>query len=358
MRVRPITIFFIAAVIIIVIVSTVPWQSASESTTVTIGYFHGGRVNMIYRTHINGFFDQEEVEVKLYTKNLGGNELLEVPKIHEEFLEMSESTLKLGRMRGTEIVDMIINRDVVAGTIGESSFIQKINEGAPIVAVALLGYTAVPGKAIIMRKDVKINSTEDFKDKTLISKRGGPGDAIFLREFIEDIGLTPGDLNIIDQVDEDQVTEWLEEGKIDGGLFHVKGVRNLVLNDVAYIYRPMNWMNIEISHSVLVFHKDFIEEHPEEVEKVVMAYVRRIKYEKNIPEEEKDRSWAKGLMMVGEFQGMSIPTYDFPPKIRINLLNEMQDLLLKYGYIEEKINIEEFVDNSYVEKAHTELNIA
>ena len=329
----------------------------ADESTVKIGYFQGGRVDMIYRTNINGFFDQEGVDVKLYTTELRGKEFLEVPKTHEEFLEIQKNTLNFGKVRGTEIVDFMLEGGANAGTIGESSFIQKFHEGAPIVAVSLLGYDRTPGKAIIMRKDVKINSVEDFKGKTLISRRAGPGDSIFLREFIESIGLTPEDLNIINQVDDGDAKDWLRDGKIDGGFYHLRMARQLILEDVAYIYRPMNWMDSAISHALLVFHKDFVKNHPGKVQKVVTAYMKRIVYENSLPEEEKDKSWVKGLTMIGEFQGMSTPQYDFPPKIRIDLLNEVQDLLLKYEYIDEKIDIEEFVDYSFVEKAYTELNI-
>ena len=326
-----------------------------DENIVKIGYFQGGRVNIMYRANINGFFDQEGVHVKLYTTDLRGRELLELPKTHEEYLEMAESMILLGRMKGTAIVDSMMEGIVDAGTIGESSFILKINQGAPIVAVALLGYFNTPGKAIMVRKDVEINTPSDFKGRTLISRRAGPGDAIFLREFIEDIGLTPEDLNIIDQVDEDDSKNWLKQGRIDGGLYHLMQVRKLVRRGLAYVYRPMDWMDSALSHALLVFNRDYVKNHPEKVQKVVNAYVKRINFENNLPEDEIDKSWDVALGMKGTFQGMQLPRYDFPPKIRIDLLNEIQDLLLKYGYIDKKINVREFVDHRFVEKAYNKL---
>lgn len=323
---------------------------------VRIGYFHGGRVNKIYQAYVNQYFEKEGVNVKLYTKFLHEEEIFEVPKTHEERKKMSKDKY-FGKMSGIEIVEKIMEGKLDGGTIGESSFVLSINNGLPIVAVAMLGYDAIPGKAIIIRSDIKIDSPEDLKGKTLISRRAGPGDVIFLKEFLEDEGLDPDkDITIIDQVnDDDYLYRWLQEKKVEGGLYHLLGARKLVLSDVAYIYRPMNWMNSQLSHAVLVFHKDYLENHKEEVQKVVTAYMKRIAYEKNLPEEEKDSSWDKAFMMVGKFEGMSIPQYNLPPKLKSNLLEEMQDLLLKYNEIEKKINIEEYLDYSFVDRAMEEI---
>jgi len=325
----------------------------NASRPVRIGYFHGGRVNMIYRTLIHDYFDEGGVAVELYTRFLKEEELFKVPRTHRETNKMWADDIELGnlfgKMRGTEIVDKIMAGELDGGTIGESSFIASIAKGQPIVAVAMLGYDAVPGKAIIMRSDVVINSPDDLKGKTLISRRAGPGDAIFLREFLKDVDLVPGqDLTVIDQVDEDDAENWLKEKKIDGGLYHLTSVRHLALDGTAYVYQPMNWMDSALSHALLVFHKDYIQNHREEVQRVVDSYVRRIAYERELPEEQKDRSWDKGLMVEGKFQGMEIPSYDLPPKIRVDLLEEMQDLLLTYGEIDKTIDIRAFIDESFV----------
>jgi len=332
---------------------------ADDAQPVRIGYFHGGRVNMIYRTFLYNYFDQEGVAVELYTKYLYGDEIVKVPKTNEATLalllarERQDSQRNVfGKMSGTEIVEKIMAGEFDGGTIGESSFLASIQKGLPIVAVAMLGYDAVPGKGIIMRSDVKINSPSDFKGKTLISRRAGPGDAIFLREFLGDIGLVPGkDLTMIDQVGELDAETWLEEKKIDGGLYHLVAVKRLVDSGLAYVYRPMDWMDSAISHALLVFHKDYVANHREEVQRVVQAYVKRVAYEKSIPDEQRDRSWDKGLMMEGEFEGMEIPTYDLPPKIRTDLLEAMQGLLLKYGEIDQAVDITNFVDTSFVDNA-------
>jgi ABC-type nitrate/sulfonate/bicarbonate transport system substrate-binding protein len=127
--------------------------------------------------------------------------------------------------------------------------------------------------------------------------------------------------------------------------------KRIVEEGLGYVYRPMDWMNPQLSQAVLVFHKEYLETHREEVQRFVNAYVKRIAYEKSIPEEEKDASWSKGLMMAGKFEDMVIPTYDLPPTLRPALLEEMQDLMIQYGELDKKVDVEDFIDYTFVIQA-------
>lgn len=329
-----------------------------QARPVRIGYFDGVRVNMFYRTYINGFFEQEGVKVKLYSKFLGDKGIFEVSKTYRETLEVRQAPSRLGtgrvpgfgKISGTEIVDKMMVGELDGGTIGESSFVASVGNGAPIVAVAMLGYESVPGKAIVMRNNVPVEGPQDLMGKTLASRRAGPGDAIFIREFLEAEGLTPEDVTIVDQVDEKDIKERFLNGTIDGGLFHIFSVKHLLEDEEGYIYRPMDWIEPPISHALLVFRKDYVDNHREEVQKVVNAYTKRIAYEKALPEEKKDRSWNKMLAMEGKFRGLRIASYEFPPLVRIDVLEHAQDLLFKYNEIDRKVDMNEFIDNSFAER--------
>ena len=63
--------------------------SAAASPPVRIGYFLGGRTNMVYRAHIHGFFDREEVALSLLTRFLHSERIFEVPKSHRELRRLS-----------------------------------------------------------------------------------------------------------------------------------------------------------------------------------------------------------------------------------------------------------------------------
>ncbi len=339
------------------------WVIHNKGNRILIGYFHGGRTNMLYRAYLYKYFEKEGVPgVTLVTKDLHDDEVYGVAKQHVRkqvaLKKAKDDTFYFGKISGVEIVDYVVEGYFHGGAIGESSFVQCASKGDPIVAVAMLGHDTAesPGKGIILRKGLVINSPQDFKGKTLISRRAGPGDPIFLREFLKDIGMADEkSIKIIDGVPENEAKALLIDGKIDGGLYHLKTLIKLVEKQAAYIYRPMNWMNPELSHALLIFRKDFVDKHPDLVQKVVNAYVKRVHYEKGLPEDQIDRSKDKGLTMKLQFEDMTIAQYDMPPYVRVDLLNRMQELLIEYGYLKKGARLEDFIDNSFVEKAVKEI---
>ncbi|MCX5795422.1 MAG: sulfatase-like hydrolase/transferase [Elusimicrobia bacterium] len=328
-------------------------QPGVSSAPVRIGYFHGGRTNVVYRTYVEGYFEAAGVPVELYTAGLHDRTVYKLPRTHDEIMKHQKGLgfEEFSKMRGTEIVDAMLAGKVDAGTIGESSFIQCVAEDKPITAVALLGYDtrARPGHVIALRKGVVINSPADFHGKTLVTRRAGPGDYIFLKEFLASIGM--GDdptIKVLAQVPDDEIARQLENKEVDGGYYHLMTAH--ALERYLYPYRPLNWLNPEMSQAVLVFRNDFIARHPDLVQKVVNAYIKRIAYERTLPPEKVDKSWDKGLMMKAEYAGMMIPQYDLPPRVRPELLEAMQDLLLKYGFIKKKKDLKGAIDDSFVEK--------
>ena len=104
-----------------------------------------------------------------------------------------------------------------------------------------------------------------------------------------------------------------------------------------------------------MFRKDFIEAHPEEVEKIIRAYMKRIKYEHSLPEEEQHKEGPFGIQIKSHYKGLSLPISSYPPLVRMDLLEEVQRLLLKYKFIDQEINLEDFVDNSFVQEIYEEL---
>ncbi len=330
---------------------------AAKGAPIKIGYFHGGRTHLFYRAYINGFFENEHANVLLTTKALRKDGLYEVPKTHKGFTAASQDKKHFGRMTGTEIVDEMIKGNLDGGTIGEASFIDAVSKGKPIVAVAALGHDTKerPGHAFVLRKGLVVKKPGDLKGKTFTSRRSGPVDALLTREFVLSEGLKLSDVKIIDDMYDDKLFESLKSGAVDGGYYHLHWVKKFVKNDIGYVYRRLDWVNPEASLALLVFNGDFVRDNREIVQRIVNAYVKRIRFEKGLTEEKRMKPTEFGLQMVNyDVEGMNIPQYDLPPVIRVQLLSLVQDLMNKHGYINKKAEIEKFVDFSFVEGAMKE----
>ena len=158
-----------------------------------------------------------------------------------------------------------------------------------------------------------------------------------------------------DKVPDDMQVEFLRNGQADAAFMHMNGIPQIEGSEIGRIYRPMDWMNPELSHALLVFRRDFVEQYPEKVQAVVDAYVKRIAYEDGLSEEERHKPGDFGIQIAKHYKGLSLPIFDYPPFVCVDLLQGMQKLLLEYGDIDKTVNINDFVDNSFVEKTWREI---
>lgn len=324
-------------------------------TPVRLGYFIGGRTILFGRAFADGAFDREGVKVELTTRWLRGA-LVKVPENLEK-VKALEKEGGFGKMTGTEIIDLMDKGVLDGGLVGEGSFLKAVHGGSQLAAVALLGHDAKdsPGHGIVLRKGVVIKKPEDFAGLTLLSRRAGPSDALFLREFLRREGVPEKSVTIIDQVDDDQIPPMLKEGRADGGYLHLMALSRLVEDKSVYLYRPMNWVNPELSLALLVFRRDFLKEHGDLAVKIVAGYAKRIAHERTIPPEQRQKSrkgkHGKTGVMEMDFRDMSIPVYDHPPKVRLELLDEMQSLMVAHGLLKGATDLGGFVDAGVVEAA-------
>jgi ABC-type nitrate/sulfonate/bicarbonate transport system substrate-binding protein len=342
-----------AAVLVLLAAARAAAAPDLSTAPARIGYFHGGRTNMFYRAYVHGCFDAAGTGVELYSKKLHAREFIRIER--DAWLESGMGEAKVS---GVQLVDKIASGEFDGGTIGEASFLDAVQRGLPVVAVALLGHQTKdkPGHAIILRRGLKIAKPADLKGRTLISRRAGPMDEALLREFVAREGLDPDkDVKILTQVDEDDSVSLLASGRADGGFYHLLLGKLVVERGLGDIYRPMDWENPEILQALLVFNADYLKRHPDRVQAVVDGYVARIAYEHALPEEKRDRSGMTGMMMEEDYRGLSIPTYDDVPRVRPELLRQAQDLLLRYGGLKSPVDPAAAIDGSFVAKAAADL---
>lgn len=343
------------AVVLVALGLAALWRSQGPVTK--IAYFHGGRTSHFFRTYVLRGFEQERVNVELISKRLYDEAFHVVPKDWDE--EANRKTL-YGKVTGGDLIQELVKGNADGATVGECSFLEGIDQGLPLVAVAELGHDLKerPGHAIIFRRKLRksIKGPADIKGRVLVSRRAGWGDDVFLREFLLDIGVDPDkDVKIHYDVMDDKLEDGLGDGVFDGGYFHLMALAKLVKKGSAFIYRRFDWLNPELSHALLVFRRDFLAQHRETAQKIVTALFRRLKVEAALPQEAREEKRGKGMRITQDFHGMSLPQCSIPPLVRPALLNEMQTLLIKHRYLKKMTDVGPYVDNSLVEAAAKEL---
>ncbi|MCX5792231.1 MAG: ABC transporter substrate-binding protein [Elusimicrobia bacterium] len=346
---------------------------------VKIGYFHGGRTALMLRLYEDGGFEKKGLKVDYYTKTLRGSEYKIVPRSIAEF--NTGGTENIGKAKGTELIDAVLEGKFDLAMTGESSFIYSVYAGKPVVAIAELGHDVrgQAGHVFVMRKGLKTERPQDYFGKVLVSRRAGPGDAIFLREYLEYSGVdlsssvlhldalpkTPEEkarlpknkVIVVEDVYEDDMRTGLKNGVIDGGYFHLMGVPKMT-RDFNIIKSLNDFADPELSHALLVCTRDFLNANRETLTALLEAYIGRIKYEHGLSYEERTRPQDKGLQIAINFHGLNYPQYDLIPSVSPVLLYEVDRLLRKYGFIEgKKAGIEEHIDNSLVFAALKRLNL-
>lgn len=356
-------------------------QENKQSTQlIKIGYFHGGRTALMMRIYEKDGFASRGLTVEFYAKTLRGKEYELVPKSIKEFNE--GGVMYVGKARGTELIDEMLEGKFDLAMVGESSFIHSIYAGKPIIAIAELGHDvkAGGGHVFLMRRGLKTDRPEDYFGKVLISRRAGPGDTIFLREYLEHAGINlktdilqlrilPKTLEekkrlpqnkviIVHEVYEDALQEGIINGVIDGGYFHLMGVPQIM--HLFNIVKSLDdWANPELSHALLVCTKEFLHANRKSLITLLEVYIERIKYEYGLSYEERTMPQDKGLQMAINFYGLNYPQYDIVPTVDADLLYNIVGLMKKHKFVGEgAIKIEDFIDNSLALGALKNLNIS
>jgi ABC-type nitrate/sulfonate/bicarbonate transport system substrate-binding protein len=346
---------------------------------IRIGYFHGGRTALMLRLYVADGFAKKGLNVEYYAAALHSDKFKIIPKSIEKF--NAGGTKVVGKTKGTELINAMLAGKFDLAMVGESSFIYSIHAGTPIMAIAELGHDVKgeAGHVFMMRKGLKTGKPEDYFGKVVVSRRAGPGDAVFLREYLEYAGVNlktsavylkslprslaekrclPRDKVLIaEDVYEDEMRSGLRDGVIDGGYIHLMGVPQK-LRDFRIVNSLEDFANPELSHALLICTGDFLRANRARLTTLLEAYIERIKYEHGLSYEERTRPQKKGLQMAMDLDGLNYPQYNLIPTVSTALLYEVDKLLVKHGFIDEKaVKIEDYVDNSLVLAAAKNLNL-
>ncbi len=334
---------------------------------VHIGYTHNPRHVILYRTYINHAFSDVGVKVELVSKPTAQSDFEPVPQNYEDI----KTIPSYGQIDDEELLAGLAEKKWDAATVSAATFVQGVAQGLPIVAIAELAHDQKdrPSHAIMFRRNLVIDSPDDIKGTTISNQTTGLLGELFLKEFLAQHGIS--ELDVAINTDE-AAGQTFSDGLFAHTLRFMKAAQNAredaspteekskkkspPLPDMLMYESMDKWMNPELSHALLVFHKDYIARNPQEVERVVLAYMNEIEKERKLPESVRllnpGRGFLFGLQMETLIAGLGLPQPDMPPTVSLPLLNELQDLFIKHGYLNSPNKLDAYVDNRFVNSVY------
>jgi ABC-type nitrate/sulfonate/bicarbonate transport system substrate-binding protein len=354
-------------------------REKDDPAPIRIGYFHGGRTALLLRAYDKNAFAGAGLNVEIYSKKLREKEYSLAPRSIQEYV--GSESMVVGKATGLELIDGIIDGKFEMATVGEGSFIQAISEGKPVVAIAELAHDVAgrSGHVFLIRKGVSLEKPEDYRGKVLITRRAGPIEIVMLKEYLtwkrvdlakdvlelpklpasleEKARLPKNKVIVVGSVFEDDLEEGIQNGVIDGGYFHVMKFE-MVASLFDLVHPLHDWINPELSHALLICHKDFLADNTETLVRILKVYLERIRHEHGLSDKKRTQRRIKGLQIAMDSQNLNYPQNDPVPIVDIELLYEIKRLLVKYGNIQQpQFRIEDYVDNRFVLQAAEELGI-
>ena len=341
---------------IIVPIDLTTHRKEKGDSELRMGYFHGGRNLLLYRALDSGAFKKADVAVSFWaTRSEDDPEFYRIPDTVEEvhaYRDQHKTGYMLGRTTGPQLIEQLRLERLDCAMIGESSFLLMSRDGLKATAIAKLGQDQVdtPGKVVLVRRDIEINSPADMIGKHMGSRKGGPYDAVMVREFLEEQGVDPKTMKITDNIPQEKLKKMLKQGKLDVVFLHLNRAANVTKKGGYKLYPnfKFSFANPNLSHSILVCRNDVIENKRKPLVRFLAAYKERVDYENSLTREQRaPYDGHKTLAMdTMAFPGFNLPQYDPIPLLDSELLDEMQTLLLKHGHLDAPVAFRDHIDMS------------
>ncbi|MGZ9698721.1 aliphatic sulfonate ABC transporter substrate-binding protein [Bacillus safensis] len=213
-----------------------------------------------------------------------------------------------------------------------------------------LSQDGLKANGILVKKNSEIQKVEDLKGKKIAVAKGSSG-FDFLYKVLDQAGLSAKDVQII-QLQPDEAISAFENGSVDAWSIWEpflsletikKGAKLLVNGEATDLYSP----------GFTLVRTQFADLHPELVVKFLKVYDHAVKWQKSHPEEAVTLyARLKNLdkKVVTQVLNNTEPLNKPISKKIINAQQHTADFQYKTKAIQRKIDVNQVVDNSFIEK--------
>jgi len=260
---------------------------------------------------------------------------------------------------GPAEIEAFLANEVDIGYIGPIPAINgfaKTNGEIKIIAGAANG-----GIMLLSRKDLNIKSLDDLKGKRIAIPQYGNTRDIVLRFLLNKSGLKDttkgGDVEII-QAENPDIKTLLDKKQIDGALVPEPWGTRLRKEVGTNILLDSNQIKqyIDIPTTVVITSSKFLKEHPDIVEKFLAAHLEITDFIKKNPQKaveiiNKQIFTLTSTSLPADILKESFNRLEFSTDIQKEALNEGTKVYYELGYLNQKPDIKELINNEFLKKA-------
>ncbi len=246
-------------------------------------------------------------------------------------------------------VSGLVSGDIDFADLNTSQAITAIAQGAPFKIVGSM-FRTKGAFYLIGSNDIK--EISDLKGKNVGNAMTGSGLDAYTRVILKENGFDPDkDVTLIANGVYQNALASLESGQVDATIIHQpfvelaeeQGIGHLLAK--GYDYLPT------FHTGVLVASDSFIQDHPEELKKIIKAYYDSWTYAKYNEEElldfgadyvQIDRETLKKALE------SELVLWDNKPEVDVSAINDTQDVQIELGFQDEKYDVTGFIDESFL----------
>lgn len=303
--------------------------------------------------------DKNEENAK---KNAGGNKEGLEKVNYAVFDGLNGLAVRFGHEKGffkEEGIDLelvVVKDEVAALTTGDvdiadsntTKIIIGAGKGAPLKIVSSMFRTRGPFY-LIAKPEIK--RVEDLKGKNVGVGIAGSGMEVYTRKILEDHGVSPDEVNLINNGVYQQGYASLQTGQVDATIIHEPFVTLGEATGEAHLL-ALGWEYLPDFHTgVLATNKQFAQKHPELIKKVLKGYLKSQEYAKEHTDEFVEFV-LKRMDIEEDVLRKALERervlWENKLFVEVDRLKETQKLQYDLGFQDKIYDVESIVDNSFI----------
>lgn len=260
------------------------------------------------------------------------------------------------KLPGPEMGQALVNGDIDVAQVATVPAVYMAQSDLPIVNIARTARFTEnkSGAMIILSKDINVSEPSDFEGMTLGSCCSGSMGELFLHMWADRNNLSfDEDFTYTTVGDEQGFLSAFASGSVDA-VYRGVGYPTFTMLKQEGLVQEEPFHELENSQYIASYaavREEWLEEETEKVRRFLDAYVKAAEYARNNPEEREEFVAKHSGYDVETLRKAKNPVISEDLSIDVGTLNTVADLMLQYELVEEDQDMQQLVDNQYVEDA-------